>query len=57
MLKSRQLTLITRNGEKEEYYARKLGTTRIENLKATVGVFVANGPDGSFLGMWLLVKL
>lgn len=44
----RQLTLITGKGKKEEYYARKLGTTSIENLKATVGVFVAKGPAGSF---------
>lgn len=46
--KLRQFVLITGKGKKEEYYARKFGTSSIERLKETIGVFVARGPSGSF---------
>lgn len=44
----RQFVLITGKGRKEEYYAKKFGTTRIEELKSGIGIFVAKGPAGSF---------
>lgn len=46
----RQLTLITGAGKKEEYYAKKLGTTRFEDIKPGLQAkcFVKPGPAGCF---------
>lgn len=43
----RQFTLIA-GGGKDKYYARKLGTSKIEDLSSNAGIYVATGPAGSF---------
>ncbi|KAJ9661893.1 hypothetical protein H2198_001645 [Neophaeococcomyces mojaviensis] len=48
----RQFMLITGQGKKEEYYARVLGTRRIEDLAGPEGAraFVRRGPKGTLGG-------